>query len=257
MYIDTHTHLMDKRFDSERDSILNSLNADQIKYIISVGYDAKSSEQSYDYAKEYQCVFGAASIHPHDSRLCTQKDLLLFEKLCQDPKMVAIGEAGLDYHYDYSPRDVQRRVFIEHMELAHQLKLPIIIHLRDAYSDMLNILSEHRRLIEYGGVLHCYSGSADMAKRYLDLGLYISFAGAVTFKNAGPLLDAVKVVPKERILTETDCPYITPHPHRGKLNYPKYVKYAAQKVAEIKNMEVDELNIQIDKNCKTLFKRIT
>lgn len=256
MYIDTHAHLNDPRYKGERESIIASFKENGLKFAINVGYDAKSSLMGVELADRWEDVYAAVAFHPHDSKDFTEEDLKKFEQYSKNPKVVAIGETGLDYHYDFSPRETQKIVFIRHLELAHSLGLPVIIHLREAFDDMLKIVKEHRQLLEHGAVLHCYSGSAEMAKVYLDMGLYISFAGPVTFKNARGLLDAVRAVPLERILTETDCPYLTPEPYRGQLNYPHYVKYVADKIAEIKGITPQELNAQVLANSRALFKRI-
>lgn len=247
---------MDERYNDEAENIIKSLKNNDIDYIISIGYDSLSSKKSVEYCEKFDNVYAAVAVHPHDSRLFTQADYDDFTKYAENKKVVAIGETGLDYHYDLSPRDIQKKVLLQHMELAKSLKLPVILHLRDAYEDMLDILKSNKNLISYGGVLHCYSGSSEMAKLYLDLGLYISFAGSVTFKNAKGLLEAVKIVPSDRILTETDCPYLTPEPHRGTLNYPYYVKYVAEKLAQVRGVSVEKLNEYIKKNAETLFTRI-
>lgn len=255
MYIDTHTHLTDKRYEGESDNIAKSLNKEGILFVINIGYDAESSYNSVLLTEKYDSVYASVAVHPHDSGKAKAEDYETFRKYSLNQKVVAIGETGLDYYYDTNPpRKVQKKVFAEHLELANSLKLPVIIHIRDAFEDAYNILKEIKP--HYGGVLHCFSGSSEMAKRFLDTGLFISFAGAVTFKNARGLIDAVKTVPLDRILTETDCPYLTPEPHRGKLNYPSYVKHIADKIAQIKEISVQELNENVLNNALKLFTRI-
>lgn len=256
MYIDTHAHLNDPRYEGERESIISSLSDNGIRFVINVGYDAQSSLIGIELADKSPDIYAAVAVHPHDSKDFTDAERQRFTEYSKNPKVVAIGETGLDYHYDLSPRETQKRVLIEHLELADSVGLPVILHLREAFDDMLTILKEHKSMLKNGAVLHCYSGSAEMAKIYLDLGLYISFAGPVTFKNARGLLDAVKAVPMDRILTETDCPYLSPEPHRGQLNYPHYVKYVADKVAELKGITSEELNERVYQNARALFKRI-
>lgn len=256
MYIDTHTHLNDPRYQGQVEEIVNSFAADGIDYAITVGYDNPSSKLNCSLADKYERIYGAVAIHPHDSRLATDADYAEFAECAKNSKIVAIGETGLDYHYDHSPREIQQKAFVEHLELAHSVKLPVIIHLREAYEDMLKLLKQNKALTEYGALLHCYSGSADMVREYLKLGLYISFAGPVTFKNAKGLIDSVRAVPLDKILTETDCPYLTPEPHRGKLNYPAYVKFVAEKLAGIKEIDIDTLTGCVSNNAKQLFKRI-
>lgn len=258
MFIDTHAHLTDERYKGEADNIIGNLSANNVKYIINIGYDTISSEGGVTLARKYPNVYAAVAIHPHDSDKATGEDFARFESLAALPKVVAIGEAGLDYHFSDSPsRETQQKVFLRHLELSRKTGLPIIMHLRDAHADMYDILKANRDLLLAGGVLHCYSGSAEMAKLYLDLGLYISFAGAVTFKNARGLIEAAAAVPLDRLLTETDCPYLTPEPHRGKHNYPHYVKYVAEKLAAIKQIEIDTFCEQVMQNARRLFKRIT
>ena len=257
MFIDTHTHLTDKRYKGDSDKIAQALNDDNIKFIINIGYDALSSKQSVELAKKHKNVYAAVAIHPQDAMYIKERDYGDFIDYAKSEKVVAIGETGLDYHYDdSSPKDIQKEVFVQHLGLAKSLKLPVIIHVRDAYQDMYDILSNNQNLLTYGGLIHCYSGSKEMVKRFLDLGFFIAFGGAVTFKNARGLLDSVKAVPIDRILTETDCPYLTPEPYRGKLNYPEYVKYVAEKIAELKNISVENLNENVLKNACKLFKRI-
>lgn len=247
---------MDERYNGKAENIINSLKENGVDYIISVGYDRESSVISAEFAARHQNVYAAAAIHPHYSDSASKEDYSEFVRLAKNPKLVAIGETGLDYHYNLSPAETQKKIFLKHLELAQSLKLPVIIHLRDAYDDMLRLLRENKSLLTYGGVLHCYSGSAEMAKLYLDMGLYISFTGSVTFKNAKGLLEAVKTVPLDRILTETDCPYLTPEPFRGTLNYPHYVKYVAEKIAKIKGIDTILLNQNVKRNASVLFKRI-
>jgi TatD DNase family protein len=256
MYIDTHTHLQDERYNGEGPDIASGLKADGVRFIINIGYDAVSSLKSLELAGKYDNVYAAAAIHPQNAEQASQSDYDDFIRYAASPKFVAIGETGLDYHYEGN-REIQKRVFIKHIEIAYSLKLPVVIHIRDAYEDAYNIIKENKNKMLYGGVVHCFSGSAETAERFLKLGLYISFGGAVTFKNARGLLDAVKVVPLDRILTETDCPYLTPEPFRGKLNYPAYVKYIADKIAQIKNIGVYELNENAYKNARALFTKIT
>lgn len=258
MYIDTHAHLTDSRYNNEGANIIKNLSNESIKYIINIGYDRQSSDGSVEFAKAFDNVYAAVAIHPHDCLKAQEADFAAFAEYAKHSKVVAIGETGLDYHYENCPSpSEQKKVFIRHLQLAYSVNLPVIIHLRDAYADMYEILSANKHLLRFGGVLHCYSGSAEMAKKYLDLGLYISFAGAVTFKNARGLIDSVRAVPADKMLTETDCPYLTPEPHRGELNYPAYVKYVAKKLAQIKELSESDFCEKISQNARALFKRIT
>ncbi|HOB63953.1 MAG TPA: TatD family hydrolase [Clostridia bacterium] len=231
MLIDTHAHINDRRLLPLAEDIASSMQADNISHIINVGYDAESSEECVRLADKHQGMFAAVGIHPHDAKEATQKDYDRFGELCANPKVVAYGEIGLDYYYDLSDRDTQKRVFVEQLEVAYSLKKPVIIHLRDAYADMHRLIKENKDKLGYGFVLHCYSGSAEMAVEFARLGAYFSFGGAVTFKNANkePI---VRSIPDDRLMLETDCPYMTPVPYRGKDNLPKYINLVADKIQE-------------------------
>lgn len=254
--IDTHAHLNDKRLYPEIESIANSMSKDNLSNIITVGYDRESSELCYKISKTYPDIYSVVGIHPHDAKSATQGDYEYFSSLIKDEKVVALGEIGLDFYYDYSPRDIQQRVFLEQLELAHFLKMPTVIHLRDAYQLMYNLLRDNKNLLEYGAVLHCYSGSKEMLLEYLKLGLFVSYGGSITFQNAVDKPDIVKSTPLDRFMLETDCPYLTPVPYRGKTNYPAYVKYVKEKVAEILKKDSDEIDEITTKNAKTFFAKI-
>ncbi|HKL73365.1 MAG TPA: TatD family hydrolase [Clostridia bacterium] len=254
--IDTHAHLNDARLFPEIENIVSSMQKDNLSKIITVGYDLQSSKESYTLSKTYPDIYSVVGIHPHDAKTAKREDYEYFSKLSNDEKVVAIGEIGLDFYYDLSPRDVQERVFLEQLELAHCLKLPAVIHLRDAYQVMLNLLKDNKRLLEYGAVLHCYSGSKEMLKEYLKLGLYVSFGGSITFKNAMDKPSIVASTPLDMFMLETDCPYLTPVPYRGKTNYPAYVNLVKEKVADIlakENAEIDQITT---KNAHTFFAKI-
>ncbi len=255
MYIDTHTHLTDRRYE-DADAIIRGLKGEGISYIIGVGYDLPSSQMTAELADTHQNFYGAVGVHPHDAGGWQSGMAQTLEAMSKSQKIVAIGEIGLDYHYPPFDKQKQADAFMQQLELAHSLKLPVIIHLRDAAGDLNALLKQNSRLLSYGGVMHCYSQSAELVPFYQDLGLYISFAGPVTFANARGLLDAVRAVPLSGILTETDCPYLTPEPHRGKLNYPAYVRHVAQKVADLKGVSAEELCENVRKNAARLFTRI-
>lgn len=257
MYIDIHTHLTDQRYKGRAQDIIQKFKRDNIKFIINVGYNRESSDGSVELAQKNDNVYAAVGIHPNDCKNAKEKDYKAFKEYARNPKVAAIGETGLDYHYEDSPSPAeQKHAFIRHMQIARDAGLPIIIHLRDAYSDMYDILRANRELLPYGAVMHCFSGSAEMAKRYLNLGMYISFAGPVTFSNARGIVDSIKAVPLDRILTETDCPYLTPEPYRGELNYPSYVKFVADKIAEISGVDIEKFNNIVEQNALRLFSRI-
>jgi len=253
MLFDTHAHLDDKRFDDDRDELIRGLPERGVSRVITPGIDVDSSKKCVDLADKYDIVYAGVGIHPHEASKLEDNYLDQLRTMAQNKKVVAIGEIGLDYYYDFSPRDIQKQRFIEQIELAAELKLPIIIHNRDSHEDMLNILREHKELIN-GGVMHCFSGSWEMAKIVLDLGLYISLAGPVTFKNAKKPVEVAKNVPLDRLLIETDSPYLTPVPYRGKRNDPGHVALVAEKIAEIRGITVEEVGRITTENALNLFK---
>jgi len=254
--IDTHVHLNDKRFNDSYKEIVSSFVKDGIQAVINVGYDLKSSEKALKQAREFESVYCALGVHPHDSKDYKDADGELFLKQSADIKVAAIGEIGLDYHYDFSPREKQRDAFIKQLEIADAAKLPVIIHLREAAGDMLKILTEQKSFLQEGFVMHCFSESKEYMKQVLDLGAYISFAGPVTFNNARHAVECAKDVPQDRFLIETDCPYLAPQAKRGQLNMPAYVRYVAEKIAEIRGVDFKEIEVQSTENARKLFWKI-
>ena len=251
MIIDTHAHLNDERLAPLAQEIMGTMQEKGLGAIINVGYDRPSSELALKQAKEYENLYAVVGIHPHDAKAQTQDDYRYFESASQDKKVVAIGEIGLDFYYDLSDRDVQKRVFVEQLELAHALKLPVVMHVRDAYGLALEILKENKRFLEYSGVMHCYAGSKELLKEFVDLGLYASFGGVTTFKNFGKA-EVVKYCPSDRLLLETDCPYMTPVPYRGKTNMPEYITLVRDKIQEWRD-DVDVESVTT-RNARSLFK---
>jgi len=252
MLIDSHAHLDDQRFDKDRDKVINQLKDNGVDIVINPGADVASSVKSVALAQKYDNIYAAVGVHPHDAKDMDETTIELLRSLSNKDKVVAIGEIGLDYHYDNSPRDVQKKWFIEQIKLAKELSLPIIIHEREAQQDMYNILKEYADE-KLRGVLHCYSGSLEMAKEYLKMGFYLSFAGPVTFKNAKTPKEVAKNIPLERLLVETDSPYLTPEPHRGKRNEPLYVRYVAAMIAELRGVTFEEIAQNTSQNVKKLF----
>lgn len=253
MLIDTHAHLTDERLFPELKNIVSEMSADGLEYIVSVGCDRKSSEDCAKISEEFERVYSTVGIHPHDAKDATESDYLFFERALSSAKCVAIGEIGLDYHYDLSPRDVQQRVFVEQLELAYSLKVPVVIHLREAYGDMLKLLKENAQKLYYGSLIHCYSGSKEMLGEFLKFGSIISFGGTLTFKNARSALEVASIVPSDSFVVETDCPYLTPEPLRGRTNYPKYVRYPAEKLAEIRGVPFEEICRVTSENAKRFY----
>lgn len=253
MLIDSHVHLDDKRFNRDRDNIINSLKDNGIEMVINIGADLQTSIASVSLAEKYQNVYAVVGVHPHSAKEVDNSTIEILKSFASREKVVAIGEIGLDYHYDNSPRDVQRKWFVEQLKLAKEVNLPVVIHTREAAQETFEILKEAQDGT-LRGVLHCYSGSVEMALEYIKLGFYISIAGPVTFNNSRVLKEVVKAVPLDKLLVETDCPYLTPEPNRGKRNEPAYVKYVAGEIADIKGISFEELAKATNDNTKELFK---
>lgn len=251
MYFDSHAHYDDPRFNDDRFSALESLSKNGISNIVNVGSDIKTSKQSVSLAEKYPFVYAAVGVHPHEVKNMNEATLAEIARLSEHKKAVAIGEIGLDYYYDNSPREAQRFWFKKQMKLSRELNLPVIIHSRDATEDTIKICRENKVC---GGVIHCFSGSAETAKIFLDLGYYISFAGPVTFKNAKALPEVAKMVPDDRLLIETDSPYMAPEPHRGERNCSVYVKCVAEKIAQLRGTDAEHIAKITSDNAKALFK---
>lgn len=252
MIWDTHAHLDDPRYREDFEQVLVNIKTAQISRVTNVGFDLPSSENSVDLAHRYEFIYAAVGIHPHDAEGVTAKTWERLLQLAQDDKVIGWGEIGLDYYRDLSPRSIQKDIFIQQIELANQAGLPIIIHNRDAHEDLLKIVKEHPP--QHGGVFHCFSGSWEMAKIVLNLGFYLSFAGPLTFKNARHAVEVAAKVPIDRFFVETDSPYLTPEPYRGKRNEPTYVRQVAAKIAELRNLDFEEVAQQSFLNAAQLFK---
>ena len=251
MLFDTHAHLNDERFDEDRDVLIASLAGEGISNVCEIGFDIESSLKAAELSEKYDFIYAAAGVHPHDSKDMTDSDFDVLRELMSHDKVVALGEIGLDYYYDNSDRDIQRRRFAEQLDLAKELACPVVIHTRDAMEDTINILKQHGN---GDGIIHCYSGSKESAKILLDMGYYISFAGPVTFKNANAILDVVRYVPHDRILIETDSPYMAPVPHRGERNCPIYVSEVAKRIAELKETSFDKIAQITTANAKKVYR---
>lgn len=251
--IDSHAHLDDKRFNRDRDRLIRTLHENGVEAVLNPGADLKSSQKAVEMAERYSIIYAAVGCHPHDTKYMTDETMDIFRELAKKTdKVIAIGEIGLDYYRDNSERSVQRKWFREQIRLAKELDLPYIVHDRDAHEDLLKIMKEEH-YDGTRGILHCFSGSVEMAKEFINLGFYISLAGPVTYRNARVPKLVAKAVPFDKLLIETDAPYLTPEPFRGKRNEPKYVRYVAEEIAEIRNVSVDEVAEQTSKNFKRLF----
>ncbi|MCC5467672.1 TatD family hydrolase [Pelosinus baikalensis] len=251
MLFDSHAHIDDEKFDIDREEVIQRAIDNGVTGIINVGASMESSARSIALAEKYEGIYAAVGIHPHDAKDALDTDYEQLVRWTALDKVVAIGEIGLDYYYDFSPREVQRSVFIHQLDVARQTNMPFIIHDRDAHGDLLEILKKEAKGLK--GVLHCFSGSLEMANEVIKMGLYISIAGPVTFKNAAKLPEIVTKVPLEYLLVETDSPYLTPQPYRGKRNEPAYVKLVAEQVANLRGIEMDVLAKATSENVKKLF----
>lgn len=250
-FFDSHAHLSDRRLSRQLPAVLERARENGVDRILNVGADLSSSRDAVAQAQECRGVYASVGIHPHDAKNASPGAYDELLALCDSPEVVAWGEIGLDYHYDFSPREVQRRVFHEQMLLAYDKGLPVIVHDREAHGDTLQELRQWKGKLR--GVLHCFSGSVEMACECLRMGFYISIAGPVTFKNARKLVDVAREVPLERLLIETDCPYLTPVPHRGKRNEPAYVRFVAEKISEIRGLPLEQVAEQTYRNTLDLF----
>jgi len=253
MLFDTHAHYDDEKFEEDRYEIIEKAYKSGVSYIINASTDIKSCEESLAFARKYEYVYAAVGIHPHEVGGIDDSTLDRVARLAKEDKVVAIGEIGLDYYYDFAPRDVQKYWFSQQINLARELKLPIIVHNRDAHQDSMDIIKQ-QKAAEVGGVFHCYSGSLEMAKELLNCNFYISVGGSLTFKNAKKLVEVVRWIPLDKLLIETDCPYLTPEPHRGKRNDSSYVRFVAEKVAQIKEISFETVAEVTTDNAKKLFK---
>ncbi len=255
MYIDTHCHLHDEKL-SDTDSVVNGYLENGVSMVINMACCALTANKGKALAEKYPSIYFGTGCHPCDVNGFDEKEFDAIKQLTSHEKCVAVGEIGLDYYHEGYDKNRQIDVFIKQIELAEQVKLPISIHSRDATGDMVSLLKENRSKLTYGGVMHCFSGSVETAKELLNLGLYISFAGPLTFKNANAILDVAKYVPNDMCLTETDSPYLSPHPLRGKLNTPKNIPLIVKKLAELKGESEEVLANQIMQNGKRLFYKI-
>ncbi len=239
MIFDTHAHYDDRSFDEDREEILLSLINKNVEKAVNVGADLEGSKSSVELAKAYSFIYAAVGVHPSECLELTENDIDILRRLSDNPKVVAIGEIGLDYHEEEVPRDIQKKWFVRQLELAESVGKPVIIHSRDACLDTLDIMKRHAKGIS--GVIHCFSYTTETAKEYIDMGFYIGVGGVVTFKNSEKLKNVVRFVPIERILLETDSPYLSPVPYRGKRNDSGNLCYVAEEIAALKGMSVSEV----------------
>jgi TatD DNase family protein len=246
---DSHAHYTDKAFNDDRENMLGSLKESGICGVINCGADLLSSEKSVALSEKYDYIYCACGVHPEEVDGLPDNYIDILRNMAQNEKCIAIGEIGLDYYWRQDNKELQKKVFEEQILLAKELALPIIVHDREAHEDTLDILKKHKPK----GVLHCFSGSVETAKEILKLGMYIGLGGAVTFKNAKKPVEVAEMLPLDRLLLETDCPYMAPVPMRGKRNYSAYIQYVAEKIGEIKGIDPQTVTDQATENTKTLF----
>ncbi|HDX9579630.1 TPA: TatD family hydrolase [Bacillus pseudomycoides] len=252
MLFDTHSHLNADQFKEDLQEVIARMKEVGVSYTVVVGFDEVTIKKAIELAETYDFIYAAVGWHPVDAIDMTEEHLKWLEELAGHPKVVALGEMGLDYHWDKSPKEVQKEVFRKQIRLARKVNLPIIIHNREATQDIVDILKEENAS-EVGGIMHCYSGGVEVAKQCVEMNFLISLGGPVTFKNAKKPKEVAMEIPMEQLLIETDCPYLTPHPFRGKRNEPSYVKLVAEEIANLKGLSYEEVAIKTTENAKKLF----
>ena len=250
MLFDSHAHYDDRQFDPDREALLASMSGHGVSNILCCAASVKSAERCVAIAEQYDFIYASAGVHPHDAKDFDPADGAVLRRLLAHPKCVAVGEIGLDYNKNHSPRDIQKAVFSYHLALAKALDKPIIVHDRDAHADVLQMLSESGNR----GVIHCYSGSVEMARDLVELGYYISFTGVITFPNARRSHDVIRTVPRDRLMIETDAPYLAPVPHRGKRNDSRYVRHTCETMAEVLGLSFEETAKLTGDNAKRCFR---
>lgn len=250
---DTHAHLDVKEFAEDWEEVVKRARENGVKYILTVSDTPVACYDAVAIAEKTDDIYAAVGVHPHEAKKFTSDVETLLKHLAEREKVVAIGEIGLDYYYEHSPKEVQREVFRKQINIAREVGLPIIVHDRDAHADTLKILKEENAK-EVGGVMHCYSGSLEMAEEIISLNFYISFGGPVTFKNAKKAPEVARNVPRDRLLVETDSPFLSPEPKRGRRNEPARVRYVAEKIAELRGETLQEVSQYTTANAKKLFK---
>lgn len=250
--IDSHAHYDHEKFDHDRDAVINQVIEAGITHIMNAGCDIASSIASIALSQKFMQVYASVGVHPHEASTCDAHTLQTLEELAANEKVRAIGEIGLDYHYDFSPREVQKDWFAKQINLARKLKLPIIIHDRESHKDVLDIVRAEKGY-EAGGVFHMFSGSVEMARDVLNMGFYLGIGGPLTFKNAVKPAEVVKFAPLDRLLIETDCPYMTPEPYRGQRNHSGYLTWILERIAAIRNITSSYADECTSGNARMLF----
>ena len=256
MFVDSHAHLDDAEFDADRDAVIARARAAGLRYLLAVGGGTGPDKlgASLTIAEPHDGVYATVGIHPHEAQHFRETHLAEMRALARHPKVVAIGEIGLDYHYDLSPRDTQKQVLIRQLELAREVKLPVVIHCRDAWPDLREITDTHWRSSGLGGILHCFSGTREDAFQFLSWGFLVSFAGNLTFKKADHLRAVAREIPLHQLLAETDSPYLAPVPYRGKRNEPAYVREVTRALANLRGLPEEEMGEHTVHNFACFFR---
>lgn len=252
MLFDTHTHLNADQFKEDVEAVIKRAQDEGVTKMVVVGFDRPTIRKALQIAEQYDFIYAAVGWHPVDAVDMSEADFDWLILQARHPKVVALGEMGLDYHWDKSPKEIQKEVFRRQIRLAKQMKLPIIIHNREATKDVVDMLEEENAA-EVGGIMHCFSGSVETAKRCIGMNFYISLGGPVTFKNAKVPKEVAMAIPLDKLLIETDCPYLAPHPYRGKRNEPSYVKLVAKQIATLRNISLAEVADATTANAKKVF----
>ena len=252
MIFETHAHYEDAAFDEDREDLLNSLPENNIEYVVNISSTIKTVEQSIELAKSYEYIYASVGIHPEETRLMDEEKLLWLKEMAKHRKVVAIGEIGLDYYWDTTDRETQKIWFAKQMEMAKDLVKPLVIHSRDAANDTFNMIKE-ANVEEIGAVLHCFSYGVEQAKQYLNMGFYLGIGGVVTFTNGRKLKEVVSYAPLEQLVLETDSPYLSPVPYRGKRNSSLNIPYIIKEIANIKNTDYDTVVRITNENAKKLY----
>lgn len=259
LLVDTHAHLDFQQFDTDRQAVIQRAAEAGVAAIVTVGTDLASSQRAVELAGQYEGVYATVGVHPHDAKRLDGEALAALRALAEQPKVVAVGEIGLDYYRDRSPREAQRRALKAQLAWAAKLEKPVVIHDRDAHDEILDILSgwaaglQSSPLAGRLGVLHTFSGDRTMAEKVMDLGFYLSVSGPVTYRNTRELSEIVRALPLDRVVVETDCPFLTPHPHRGKRNEPAYVRLVAERIATLKGIHLEDVAATTTSNARHLF----
>lgn len=252
MLFDTHTHVNVEEFDEDREAVIERAREAGVQEMVVVGFDRATIDGALALAEAYDFIYAAVGWHPVDAIDATEEDFRRIEQLTSHPKVVALGEMGLDYHWDKSPAEIQKEVFTRQIDIAKRVQLPIIIHNREATDDIIALMQEENAR-DVGGIMHCFSAGVEEARQCLQMDFHISFGGPVTFKNARLPKEVAAQVPLERLLVETDCPFLSPHPYRGKRNEPARVKLIAEKIAELRQMSFEALSEKTSDNARRLF----